>query len=298
MQSDLLIATLTGLSAMIGWGFADFFAKKTIDKVGDLVSLAWAHIFGVGLLAGLVIARSLNDGAMSKFPAEGRELALLAGFGALQALVYYFAYKAFSKGKLALLNPVFSTYSALVVIISVFVLGELLSSSILIILGLIFVGVILINLDEPALHLKKLKLSKIEGLADILTAVVLATVWTVSWGRFVSGKDWLVYAALMYLFMSVTILLIASISKVSLKVTDKTIWKYFFMIGLAEVVAYVGISVGFSITSHLSIVAVLSAAFSVPTVILAHLFLKEQITRLQLGGVTLVIIGVVLISLI
>ena len=27
---------------MFGWGLADFFAKKTIDKIGDIQTLAWA----------------------------------------------------------------------------------------------------------------------------------------------------------------------------------------------------------------------------------------------------------------
>ena len=38
MQSDLVIAVLAGFGGMLGWGFADFFAKKTIDEIGDVAS--------------------------------------------------------------------------------------------------------------------------------------------------------------------------------------------------------------------------------------------------------------------
>lgn len=46
MQPELLIAILTGLVAMLGWGFADFFAKKTIDEIGDLATLFWSQLIG------------------------------------------------------------------------------------------------------------------------------------------------------------------------------------------------------------------------------------------------------------
>jgi hypothetical protein len=35
MPHDLLIAIAAGLSGMLGWGFADFFAKTAIDRVSS-----------------------------------------------------------------------------------------------------------------------------------------------------------------------------------------------------------------------------------------------------------------------
>ncbi len=283
---------------MVGWGFADFFAKKTIDIVGDLVSLAWAHIFGVAVILGFVLTRVLSKGELTGIPDNYSEMLMLLFFGALQAMVYFFVYRGFGKGKLSLLNPVFSSYSAFVVILSVFIFGEAVGLSVLFVLALVFLGIMLINIDEESIELRRVKFLQIQGIKDILVAVVLATIWTISWGRFVANKDWLIYAAFMYVFMSITILVICLMTNAKLKITKSGIWKYFFLIGFSEVIAYVGISIGYSLTSHLSIVAVLSAAFSVPTIILAHYFLKEKITKLQLFGVMTVIVGVVLISLI
>jgi drug/metabolite transporter (DMT)-like permease len=288
----LLIAVLTGLSGMLGWGFADFFAKKTIDKVGDLTTLAWAHICGVAILAGLVVGKSLFSAEPMVYPKTFKEILLLAFFGALQALVYFWAYRAFSKGKLAILNPIFSSYSGFVVLLSVIVFSELLGGWQFATLALVFAGIIIISLDKESLALRKLKISKLPGLWEILLAVALAAFWTVLWGHFVMGKDWLVYAALMYAFMTITIFIICLLQKTNLTVKDSTIWKFFLFIGAGEVIAYVGISIGYSLTTHTSIVAVLSAAFSVPTLILAHLFLHERITRLQMAGVCMVILGV------
>lgn len=297
MNSEILIAIAAGLAGMLGWGFADFFAKKTIDKVGDLVTLAWAHIYGVVLVVSLVYARSVADKQPIHLPVKLSEIGLLAVFGALQALVYYYAYKAFGKGKLAILNPVFSSYSGIVVLLSVFVFKEVLATAQVYSLLVVFLGIVIMNLDQDSFKLKKLRLAKLAGMKEILIAVGLAALWTVLWGNFVSGKDWLVYAAIMYVFMSLTILLICIGQRAKLNALNSYTWKYFFLIGFAEVIAYVGVSSGYSLSSHTSIVAVLSAAFSLPTFILAYVFLKERVNKFQVSGAFLVVTGVVLVTI-
>lgn len=292
MNHALLVAIVAGLSGMLGWGFADFFAKKTIDKVGDLTTLAWAHVSGATLLILLVLGKVIVYPGKSVMPKTLSEYGALVFFGILQALVYFLAYRAFSKGKLAILNPIFSSYSGLVVLISVLAFGEILRVGQFALLAIIFAGIIIVSLDEKAPSLKSLKPTNESGIGEILLAAMFAALWTVLWGHFVSGKDWLVYAAIMYIFMTLTLILVALQQKAKLLMSEKSIWKYFLFIGIGEVVAYVGISSGYSLTSHVSIVAVLSAAFSIPTLILAHVFLGERINKLQKVGVALTIIGV------
>jgi drug/metabolite transporter (DMT)-like permease len=296
MSNEIMIAVLAGLAGMLGWGFADFFAKKTIDSVGDLVTLAWAHIYGVVFISSLALisARANNN---LELPVDHVEWLALAFFGVLQAFVYYFAYKAFGKGKLSILNPVFSSYSGIVVLLSVLIFGEVLLRRQIYTLLIVFLGIIIMNLDHESLALKKIKLARLSGMKEMLTAVIFASIWTVLWGHFVSGKNWLTYAAIMYIFMSITILFICLFQKAKLNVLNRYTWKYFFLIGVTEVVAYVGVSLGYSLSSHTSIVAVLSAAFSFPTFILAYLFLKERVNKFQVVGAFLVVLGVALVSL-
>ncbi|MFN2571957.1 MAG: hydantoinase B/oxoprolinase family protein, partial [Gemmatimonadales bacterium] len=47
METTLLTAITAGLLGMLGWGCADFFAKKTIDKIGDLPTLFWGQLLGL-----------------------------------------------------------------------------------------------------------------------------------------------------------------------------------------------------------------------------------------------------------
>jgi drug/metabolite transporter (DMT)-like permease len=296
MSNEILIAVLAGLSGMLGWGLADFFAKKTIDIVGDMVTLAMAHVFGLSVLIGLAGAWFWFSGSAPALPDSPWQWLGLAGFGVIQALVYFYAYRAFGKGKLALLNPIFSSYSGLVVLLSVFLFSEMIGSWQAICLAVIFGGILLASLDKESFALKRLKFTKIKGLRDILVATVLAAFWTVSWGNFVVGRDWFVYAAIMYAFMTLTILLMVSTQGVKLRVLHKVNWKWFLAIGISELTAYIGISLGYSLTNKTSIIAVLSAAFSIPTVILAHQFLKERVTLFQASGTLLIILGVIAIS--
>ena len=295
--SPLLIAVSAGLTGMMGWGLADFFAKKTIDKVGDLVTLAWAHIYGVVLICSLLYARTIIDGQALILPHAKIQWLGLAFFGALQATVYYYAYKAFGKGKLAILNPIFSSYSGIVVLLSVVFFHEVLAMWQIVPLLIVFLGIIVMNTERDSFKMKKWKLAKIAGMREMLIAVACAALWTVLWGNFVSGQDWLVYAAIMYVFMSITIIGICVFQRARLNVLNGYTWKYFFLIGFSEVIAYVGVSLGYSLSSHTSIVAVLSAAFSLPTFALAYLFLKERINAFQVIGAALVVGGVILVSL-
>jgi drug/metabolite transporter (DMT)-like permease len=295
MTSSLSIAILAGLGGMLGWGLADFFAKKTVDRIGDLPSLVWAHFFGTTLFVCLAIFNYLVTGHFVHLPSSGLTLLGLLGFGILQMLVYWLVYRGFSKGQLAVLNPVFASYSGLVALISIVFFAEKLSWGIGLGLLAVFSGILLMNTDLQSFRSKRLNVAP--GLPEVAAAAVLAAVWTILWDRFVHGHDSLGYAMLMYFFMSLAALAAAKLKKANLTSISNDLWKLLAFIGLGEMVAYLSISLGFSKTDYTSIVALVSGSFSVPTVILAHVYLKERITRLQEASVVLIIIGIIIISL-
>src|SRR5712692_11710616 len=149
MQHDLVIAVIAGLGGMLGWGLADFFAKKTIDEVGHVVSLVWAHVFGTLILCAVALVQS--RGQLVSIPDDARTWALLATFGALQAAVYFLVYRGFGKGQLALLNPVFASFSGLTAVFSIALFGEAVSAGRAAALVVVFGGILLISLDIRAL---------------------------------------------------------------------------------------------------------------------------------------------------
>src|SRR4051794_12802773 len=60
---EAVIAVAAGLSAMLGWGFADFFAKVTIDRIGSLAALVWAHLTGAVVITTVVVVRDVAASA-------------------------------------------------------------------------------------------------------------------------------------------------------------------------------------------------------------------------------------------
>ncbi|HYH35899.1 MAG TPA: EamA family transporter, partial [Candidatus Saccharimonadales bacterium] len=228
-------------------------------------------------------------------PAEPATWAGLLGFGVIQMIVYWLVYEGFGKGQLAVLNPVFASYSGIVALISIVALGE--APHLLPSIGLVavFGGIILLNTDTQGLHSKKMNI--VPGLAEVGSAAILAAIWTIGWDRFVSGQDALSYAMFMYAFMSLAAFALAKLMKVKLRGMPPQLWKFLFLIGAGETLAYLAITWGFGATSLTSVVALISGAFSLPTVILAYIFLKERISALQIGAVGIIIAGIILVSL-
>jgi drug/metabolite transporter (DMT)-like permease len=295
-MSDLAIAILAGLGGMLGWGFADFFAKKTIDQLGDVVTLVWGHIFGTILICLIALYELVSNVHPLELPQSGITWLGLLFFGVLQAAVYLFVYRGFSKGQLALLNPIFASYSGVVALLSILIFGELITGHLLLGIVTIFVGIFLLNVDAEAFRDGKINFLNVPGFNEVAVAAVLAAIWTISWDRFILGEDWLSYAAYMYLFMSAALLLYVFIRKIPLRIQNGALWKYVVLIGLCETGAYLSISWGFSQAGHASIVALLSGAFSLPTIILSRAFLKEKTTRLQTIGSLVIIAGIVLLA--
>lgn len=296
MPSELVIAILAGLGGMFGWGLADFFAKKTIDQVGDTVSLAWGHLFGTIVLFVMALYQFGLRGQTVSLPDSFLVWSGVIFFGILQATVYYFVYKSFGKGQVGLLSPVFASFSGFVAVVSIVILGELVTGSLLLGLAILFAGIVLINLDVKALRSRRLRFAQIPGFKEVGFATLLAILWTLFWDRFVGGKDWLVYTFYMYASMTVAIFIIAIATRVNLFVVTPKIWKFLFLIGLTEVIAYLAITWGYGATTRTSVVALLSGAFSLPTIILARMFLKEKITLVQTVGSLVIILGIMLLA--
>lgn len=292
MAHGIIVAAIAGLGGMLGWGLADFFAKKTIDRIGDLVSLVWAHLAGSLILLVLVLPALFAGGAHVEIPSSPATWTGLALFGALQAAVYLFAYIGFGKGQVAVLSPVFASYSGLVALISVLALGEVVTAFRALALLAVFLGILVINLDLTALRSRRVDFVHLPGSREIAIAAGLATVWTLGWNSFVRGHDGVSYASLMYLFMTLTLFGYAGVRRIPLRFADRSVWLLLALIGLCEVIAYAAISLGYGLTTHASVVALVSGAFSLPTMLLARIFLRERLTTLQWAGCLILIAGV------
>lgn len=295
MNQELFVALMAGVGGMLGWGLADFFAKKAIDEIGDVLVLAWGHIFGAVALTAIAAWRAAAGKAMV-FPASVSAWLTLALFGVGQAVIYSLVYRGFGKGPVGLLAPMFASFSGLTAVLSILIFGEVIRGYLPIALPVIFAGVLLINLDMEALRSRRFRFGQIGGIHEVAIATFLAGWWTLLWNNFVGGEDSLAYVLWMYVFMTLAILIFALVRRIRIGVIPSNLWVIVALIGVCEAGAYLAITFGFSVTRFTSVVAILSGGFSLPTIILARLFLREKITGSQTVGALIVLAGIMLVA--
>jgi drug/metabolite transporter (DMT)-like permease len=294
LPDHLGLAILAGLGGMVGWGVADFFAKKTIDEVGDVTTLFWGQLLGVVPLGMLFFLKP-------ELPQlSGLGWLWLAVLGVWSGLSYIPTYVAFGKGQVSLLSPIFASYAVVVALLSALVLHEGIPAGRWIAFAVVFLGVLLINGDRESLSWvlgRKREHARIgiPGLKEILLAICLYSAWLIALDRFVEGRDWVPLLLVIRVFSALSLFCYARVWKIPLRVAKPPAWKYLLLIGLFDVAAFAAVTLGFSETAHASVVAMLSGAFSLPTILLAHLFLKERMTRTQAIGSMVSVGGVVLV---
>lgn len=297
-NGGLGLAVTAGLGGMFGWGAAEFATKKSVDRIGSVAALVWAHVLGTVALCVLVAVSVYLLGRSLELPTSVGAWVGLASFGALQTVVYYYAYRAFEVGQVAVLSPIFASFAGLAALLAITVLGETVTGLVVPALIAIFAGVILLNLEIGDLGRGSIRLVGARGVRDISIATVLAAGWTVGWDRFVSGHDGASYSLVMFGFMTASSYAVARRQAVKLTGVMGAVWPFLCLVGVGEAVAYFAISIGYADTPQTAVVALLSGASALPTIVLARIFIGERVSRVQTVGSLVVVAGVALLALV
>lgn len=287
MNAGLGVAVLTGAGGMIGWGAADFFAKQTVDQLGDLSPLFWGQLVGTVVLVAIWV---VGDDRLHLSPLVGLQI---IGFGVVSGLSYLLLYRGFARGQISLLSPIFATYAGVVVLLSAGLFGEVIPLQRAIALFIIVAGIVLLTLDLTSLR-ASLAARQTGGIPEVVGAMLIFAGWLVLWDHFVHDRSWVPLLASVRAVATMTLLITARLQRTSLKVSNRQLWPALGLIGLCDVAAFGLVSLGFSQTAYPSVVAVLSGAFSLPTLLLARFFLGERLDRMQLVGVAVILTGVAL----
>ena len=292
MNNDLLVAVVGGLGGMLGWGFADFFAKKTIDKTSDLTTLFWSQLIGVVPLL-IIFAVHPTVPRLDRY-----DLPFLALFGAISGLTYLPAYTGFGKGQISLLSPIFASWSVLTVLLSAFIFGEVIPPLRWLAVAITFAGILTISADpRDLLRVLRKQGHSVKGLPEIFVAMVSYSVWLVLFNNFISGKPWVFCLLVIRIFSAATLFAYSRIRRQPLGFKQKNLWNYMVLIGVFDVMAFGFVSYGFSASPLTSVVAILAGTFSLPTMVLARIYLKEKISPLHAFAALLILLGIAIISL-
>lgn len=137
------LSILFSFLAMICWGTGDFFAQRTIRQLGDFKTLLWINFLGGLALTPFII----KDWPLIILWPNLLTLIFLA----LIQLVYgLFLFRAYSQGKLSVIEVVMIGELPLTIILGFIFFGERLSFLQVLVVLIILVGIFLVSKSRPA----------------------------------------------------------------------------------------------------------------------------------------------------
>ncbi|MBA7660190.1 hypothetical protein ES703_68190 [subsurface metagenome] len=298
-MQEIYLAILAGLGGMFGWGLADFFAKKTVDKTGNIKTLLWMQLLGIFPFC---IYLMFNWELPIFTP---RIILFLFLLGLVNVFAYLLFYRGLEKGMVSVLAPVLAASGGVAVLVSAFLFGEVIEFLRWIGIAIAFLGTILVAFQPQGLK-NKLSLKNLsKGVPEVLASMIMFGFFFPCWDWFLEYQErGLVSSVILLRVIAVISLVVfiyitAKIKKTSTEigVRGKNIWVWLVLIGLFDALAVIFTAWGYRFTSITSVIAMLSAAFSLPTVILARIFLKEKLAFGQTIGVIGIIGGLIILAI-
>jgi drug/metabolite transporter (DMT)-like permease len=281
---------LFGLAAMLGWGVGDYFAALLSREADNLRALLWSTVCTVLVVVAVV--------ALTRTPMSltAHALPFVLGAGVLNACGGLAFYHGLRIGQVSLVSAISGGYAVVLVVTSVLFLGETLTPTQAFAVALLIGGSILVSVNLAALRSRHESLLTDPGLPYAFGAMfgwglgftlLTASVREVGWAT----ANMLSSVAVVLTLVTFGLTMRRPVGPPAGR-RSRTLT---VLLGLCSAFAFVAYSIG--VTSHPAvIVAPVSAAFPLVTILLARLLMAERMTHLQGVGVGLVMVGIVLAS--
>jgi drug/metabolite transporter (DMT)-like permease len=273
-----------GLATALGYGTADYVAKRTADRVGFVETLWYLELVGVPLLVVLAV---LLEHVIS-FPIES--VLLLVGLSGVNVVASIFLYRAFEFGTLSVVSPLASAYPAVIVVLAVVILHDVLTLFDACGIGMTLVGVILIT-RVTGEGVSRAKNSRV----GILSALISFG----GYGIFYFGLKLVVgpippitSAAIVRLVSLAPIVLLAAQRRV-LRIPRGDMARRAVVIATLDSLALVAYNLGLVTGHSLAVLGTVSGLFSAVTVAWAVVLLKERLGWIQWVGAASIFAGIV-----
>ena len=286
-MSVTLLSILSGITGMFGWGLYDFLGGVFAKQIGPYKSFFWSQLAGFAsmLVLALITAPSVN------IPLTAALLFPVAAI--LYSAGYLFFFKGFEIGNVSIVAATMNLWAVFTMTFAFIFMRQRLTTIQTLGVLMILAGVTLASLNWSEIRERKFQLSA--GVKEAIAgAFFFGIYWNVS-EVIVEEVGWLVSTTLIKFGIVVFMILFSALSKreMGLKgITSKTILLMFIM-GAIEAGAVAAVNYGLGIGDAILITPIASA-LSIVTILLAIIFLKDKITKIQAAGVATAIIGIVI----
>lgn len=284
-----------GLLAALGYGTADFMARGSTRRIGTIRTLFYMQFIGALAIGAYLLA----SGELARISAGiDPEMWLLALFTALLGVASsIMLYRSFEVGVISIVSPIAASCAGITVILALFS-GETLTPTPAVGIIASLAGVVLASISTPGAA-DEARASRWTIPSGVWLAVSAAvgygvTFWLV--GFYVAPVFGGIMPVLVLRWTTIAVLLLAAIMiHLNLRPPHMNAWLPIVGVGVLDTIGFVASTSGV-LTEQVSIVAVLSSLFSAVTVLLAWLFLREQLAWTQWLGISIILGGIVLVS--
>jgi drug/metabolite transporter (DMT)-like permease len=278
-------AALWGIASALGWGGADFIARFTGRKLGPMVALFGILLVGSAAMTAAVLAMGL--------PPRGNALgwAMVAASGVATLIAMLLLYDGLARGPVTVVAPIVSAYPLISIVLSLARGGrpDALQWGAM---AAVLAGVAIVARSAG-------RFESAEGLsaAAVRRSILVAIGAAVGFGLAISASQETipVFGELQTVWLGrvVSFALLAGLLAVRRQAPRIPMkwWPLIALQGVMDAGAYVAVLFGGHGPGS-EIAVVISSSFSVVTVVLARIFLKESMSLMQWAGIAAIVAGV------
>jgi transporter family protein len=285
--SAIIQSILAGLGGMFGWGLYDFLGGLFSKRIGNFKTFFWSQLAGLVFTTLLIFTFSIN----LNIPTNIAILIPVASI--LYAIAYLLFFKGFELGNVSIISATMNLWAVFTMIFAFIFLGQRLSTFQFLGVLMIIAGVTFVSLKWSDIKGQNIKL--FSGIKEtILAALLFGIFWNLS--DIISKQiGWLsttlfvkIGIVLFMLFFSLLVNRELSGAK-----TPQKIKMMILFAGVLEASAVAFVNWGLTIGDAI-LVTPIASALSIVTIMMAVIFLKEKINKLQGIGMIIVFTGIVL----
>ena len=285
---NLSLGIIFGLIAMFGWGTGDFLAAVACKRTNNYKLLFWSQLLGVVVIfVYLIFSNQLQT------PDKALLGLVIAGVTSLVAYTAF--YRGLTVGKASIVSPVASPWAAVAVVLSVIFLKDHITNLQIVAVALTMVGVFLVSADIKE-FIKIRGKSFALGVRDAVIALFGWGIMATALGYSSRQIGWVMPTFAMKVIVVSLLAIYMKSKKENFKVAkDYKLFILIAFVGLLDVVAFFALNAGL-IAGSSAVVVPFAGAFTLVSVILAHIFFREKLVPNQYIGIVGVLAGLILLA--
>ena len=274
--------------AMLCWGFGDFLIQKSTRKLGD-----WETLFVISLFGVLVLLPFVWKNIPGVLMGSLGNILILSAASVIILLAALIDFEALRKGKLAIVEPIWSLEVPVAALLAYFLLDERISLFQIIFIVALLVCLMMVSFREKSFS-KSLLVEKGALLAVLGALIMGCSNFLMGWGGRVTDPLFVNFFTNVFLTLATLLFLIVTGRMNRVWGDIKHGYGYLLPMALFDNIAWIAYVFAMNLSS-IAVVTALSESYIIITVLLGLFINKEKIQKHQkVGLVGAIIFAIVL----